>query len=197
MRINPYFELEGKRYEFKRTRWLIAEHRRLNEETPISETDKANLAKAGNLISDARKFAEKEKEWWEVLCEDPTPENKSKYIMFKEMSDDAISRYNNFIAANNSLQISAKRNIDILEQIAIKAIAEQYLHMDEHAAKTIWERFVEETDDSEVIVDWLNAMSECLFVEKDEVEDNGFLSEKRKMDEERANNLKAASRKRR
>ena len=43
MRINPFFELkDGNRYEIKRTRWLIAEYRRLNEESPLSDTDRAN-----------------------------------------------------------------------------------------------------------------------------------------------------------
>ena len=71
-RINPYFELNGTRYEIKKTRWLIAEHHKLNEENPLSSIDKENIIKANNLIADAKKFAEKTDECWEKLFEEPT-----------------------------------------------------------------------------------------------------------------------------
>ena len=54
--LAPYFELNGNRYEFKRTRWLIAEYRRLNEENPLSDEDKANAITASNLVADVKKF---------------------------------------------------------------------------------------------------------------------------------------------
>ena len=59
MRITPYFELNENRYEFKRTRWLIAEYKRLNEESPLSDEDRANAITASNLVADVKKFAEK------------------------------------------------------------------------------------------------------------------------------------------
>ena len=87
MRITPYFELKGNRYEFKRTRWLIAEYEKLGREMALSPEDKADAMKANNLMADAKRFAEKEKEMWEILCENPTPENRATYSMSKEMSD--------------------------------------------------------------------------------------------------------------
>ena len=60
MRITPYFELNGNRYEFKRTRWLIAEYEKLGREMALSPEDKADAMKANNLMADAKRFAEKE-----------------------------------------------------------------------------------------------------------------------------------------
>ena len=194
-RINPYFELNGNRYEIKRTRWLIAEYRRLNEENPLSDTDKANAIKASNLVADVKKFAEKERECWENLCENPTEDNQRIYLMFKGMSDKAIADYNEFVSTNNTLQTATEHSISILKMIVIKALAEQYFGMNEALATQTWVGFAEtigETKEAE----WLNAMAECLFVEEEE-EDTGFLAQKRKMDEERANNLKSAFRKKR
>lgn len=194
-RINPYFELNGNRFEIKRTRWIIAEYRRLNEENPLSDTDKANAIKASNLVADVKKFAEKEKECWDKLCENPTEDNQRIYFMFKGMSDKAIADYNEFVSTNNTLQTATEHSISILKMIVIKALAEQYFGMNEALAKQTWEAYVETIDEPKE-AEWLNAMAECLFTDEEE-EDTGFLAQKRKMDEERANNLKSAIRKKR
>ena len=197
MRITPYFEVNGTRYEFKRTRWLIAEYKRLNEEMPLSADDKANAVRANNLVADAKKFAEKAEEMWEELCKNPTPENRATYSMFKEMSDEAVEKYNKFIAENNAINATFKHSVDILEMVAIKALAEQYFNLNENIAKQTWEAFVDSMESHDDVAEWLMAMAECLFGEDEDEEDTGFLAQKRKMDEEKANNRKSAIRKKR
>ena len=118
-------------------------------------------------------------------------------MLFKGMSDKAISDYNNFVASNNSMQIASKQNTDILEKIAIKGLAEQYYDMNESVARKTWERFVDSQENHDIVGEWLAAMAHCLFVEEDEVEDNSFLAQKRKADMERESNRKAALRKKR
>ena len=197
MRITPYFELKnGNRYEFKKTRWLIAEHQRLNEESNISAEDKENAVKANNLVADAKKFSDKANECWEKLCAEPTEENQRIYFMFKNMSDKAVEDYNAFVAQNNTVAIASKHTYDILERIAIKALAEQYFSMNENIAKQTWEMFVDEQESHDVVIEWLSAMAECLFGEEDEVEDNSFLSQMRKKKAEQAENRKNAIKKR-
>ena len=197
MRINPYFELDGTRYELKRTHWLIAEYKKLGEDTPMSAEDKSNAITANNLVADAKKFADKENEMWDRLCENPTPENRATYMMFKEMSDEAISKYNDFVSKNDAVNTSFKHSINILEKVAIKALAEQYFGMNEAVAKRTWEKFVDNKESHDDVAEWLVAMADCLFGEDDEEETDDFLSQKRKMDEERANNRKSAIRKKR
>ena len=196
MNINPYFELNGNKYEIKRTRWLFAEYRKLNEENPLSSEDKVNAVKASNLATDAKRLAEKEAECWEKLCEDPTEENQRVYNIFKDMLDKAVEKYNSFVSANSTLETATKHNIDILEKVAIKGLAEQYYSMNEAEAKHTWEMFVDSVEDHNKIAEWLTAMAECLFVDKEE-EDTGFLSVKRKMDLEREKNRNASFRKKR
>lgn len=195
--ITPFFEVSGNRYEIKKTRYLVAEYDKLRKEAPASAEDKENLSIAGNLVSDVRKFAEKEQEWWDIFCETPNEENKSTYLMFKELSDNAIKRYNEFVAQNNTLEDSYQRTVNILEKLAIKALAEQYFGFNEVAAKQTWEQFVDQAESHDYVANWLNAMAECLFAEDEEEEDNGFLAQKRKMDKERENARKSAVRKKR
>ena len=197
MKINPYFELNGNRYELKRTRWLLAEYTKINEENPLSEEDRANAVKASNLVADVKKFAEKAEECWDKLCEEPTEENQRVYLMFKAMSDKAIADYNAFIVNKDTLNTALKHNIDILEKMAIKALAEQYYNMNENLARETWEAFVESCETHAEVNEWLYAMSECLFGEDDDKDDKGFLSQKRKMDAEREQNRQSAIRKRR
>ena len=61
MKLTPYFELNGNRYEFKTTRWLIAEYEKLGKEMEVSAEDKTNALTANNLMADAKRFAEKRK----------------------------------------------------------------------------------------------------------------------------------------
>lgn len=197
-RINPYFEVNGNRYELKRTRWLFAEYRRLNEENPLSEEDRENAVKASNLVADVKRYAEKEKECWDKLCEEPTPDNQRIYMMFKEMSDKAVVAYNSFVNSHDTLTKASKRNIDILEQVAIKAIAEQYYSGNEQLAKQTWEAHVEAMGDHNKVAEWLNAMSECLFgSDDDEGEEDSFLSKVKKDKENKEFLRKQAARKKR
>jgi hypothetical protein len=180
-KIIPFFTLNGVKYEIKKTRWLVAEYNRLNEESPLTDEDRADAIKASNLVADAQKFAEKEKEWWDKLCVEPTEENRNTYFMFKKMSDDAVSAYNEFVVTHNALQDASRHNINVLEQIAIKGIAEQYFHMNEAEATKIWEAFVDSQENHNIVGEWLTAMAQCLFMEEDEKEEgNDFLSQMRR-----------------
>ena len=117
--------------------------------------------------------------------------------MFKEMSDEAVEKYNKFIAENNAINATFKHSVDILEMVAIKALAEQYFNFNESIAKQAWEAFVDSMESHDDVAEWLMAMAECLFGEDEDEEDTGFLAQKRKMDEEKANNRKSALRKKR
>jgi hypothetical protein len=196
MKITPFFEVNGKRYEIKKTRWLIAEHKRLAEESAISKEDKANAIKAQNLVSDAQKYTEKANEMWEELCENPTAENENRYFLFKRMADKAINDYNDFIAVTDSVENIAKNNIDILEIVAIKGISEQHFDLDEEKGRAVWEKFVAECDNDNYIAEWLMAMSSALFIEEDEEEKNDFLSTLRRAKEEKKESFKNSHRKR-
>lgn len=198
MRINPYFELNGNRYEIKRTRWLISEYKRLGEESPLTAEQKSNAITANNLVADAKKFAEKANEMWDRLCENPTPENKATYYMFKEMSDEAIAKYNDFISKNDTINTTFKHSIDILEKTIIKGLAEQYFGFNENLAKQTWEMFVDTKESHDDVAQWLMAAADSLFGEDDNEEENDdFLSRKRKADMEKENNRKNAIRKKR
>ena len=183
-KIIPYFEVEGTRYEIKKTIWLTTEYNKLREQSEITNEEKEKVIEFNRLIANLKKFTEKEEACWEELCENPTEENYRAYNMFKNIRDTAVMDYNKFIARDDTIAKTTKQTVDILEKVAIKGIAEQYFSLNEKEAKPIWEKFVEQIGNHDVVAEWLFAMMECLFGESEEkAENNDFLSQLR---EERA-----------
>lgn len=177
-RIIPFFELNGKRYEIKRTRYLLAEYDKLTESADVSKEDKVIATKMQNLIADIQKYGEKTKELEEKYFEDFDDIVEKKYLKAKALYENALNEYAELEAETGSGVKLRKQSINILEKIAIMGIAEQY-DLDTEKATTIWEEYVD-TIGKEQAVEWLAYMVECLFSNEEGVEDNSFLYQMRK-----------------
>ena len=188
-KIIPFFELNGQRYEIKRTRYLLAEYDKLGEESQLSNEDKANAIKAQALIGDIQKYAEKTKELEEKFFETFDSEDERKYLKAKELYTKALDELTKLEVESGSTAKLQKAGIDLLEKIAIKGLAEQYFNFDESKAEKIWGDYVD-TIGNNATIEWLTGMSECLFREDEEVEENSFLSQMRAKAEQRAINRK-------
>ena len=190
-KITPFFELNGQRYEIKRTRYLLAEYDKIAEESRLSNEDKTNAIKAQSLIAEIQKYGEKTNEFWDKLMENPTKEIRDNYYMFKEMYDKALEELAKLETETGCTSKLQKEGIDLLEKMAIKGLAEQYFNFDESKAKAIWEMWVDTLPNHDTVAEWLTGMSECLFAEEaTETEENGFLSQMRMRAEQKANNRK-------
>jgi hypothetical protein len=165
---------------------LIAEYDKLTKENELSSEDKVNTVKAQQLIADIEKYGKKTIELEEKYFETFDDEDERKYLKVKALYEKALDELAKIEAETGCTQKLERTSFNILEKIAIKGIAEQYFQFDEVKAKAIWEKNVDELG-NEKTVEWLNAMSECLFKEDEEVEDISFLAQKRKRDELKAN----------
>lgn len=188
-KILPFFEVDGQKYELKATRYLLVEYSKIGEEASLSETDKTNAIKAKSMLEDIQRYAEKVQELWERFIETYDDEDERRYLKAKALHQKAVEEFTAFEVATESTTKLQKASIDALEKIAIKAIAEQYFGMDESKATEIWCKFVDEIGKSEV-VEWLTAMSECLFAQEEKEEDNSFLSQMRRNRELKNNRKK-------
>ena len=193
MKLVPFFELNGTRYEIKRTRYILAEYDRLGEESQLSNEDKENAIKAQGLMADIQKYAEKTQELEDRYFETLDDEDERKYLKMKALRDKSLQELARLEAETGSTNRLQKAGVDLLEKIVIKALAEQYFNFDEQKAQSIWEQYVDTVSNKQEIVEWLSAMSECLFNEEDEVEDTSFLAQMRKRSEERAKNRRKAN----
>lgn len=188
-KITPFFELNGQKYEIKRTRYLLAEYDKLGEESQLSNEDKANAIKAQSLIGDLQRYAEKLKELEEKYFETFNDEDEKKYLKCKALYETKLEELTKLEVESGSTTKLQKAGIDLLEKIAIKGLAEQYFNFDENKAQSIWEQYAEKLGNN-ATVEWLTGMSECLFREDEEVEENSFLSQMRAKAEQRAINRK-------
>lgn len=188
-KLIPFFELNGKRYEIYRTRYLVAEYDKLSENVELSKEDRANAIKAQSLIGDIQRYAEKMNELEEKYFETFDDEDERKYLKAKELYNKALDELTLLETETGSTVRVQKASIDILEKIAIKGLAEQYFNMDEEKAKSIWESYVDTLPSTSMATEWLNRMAECLFG-NDEIEDNSFLAQTRKAAKEKAANRK-------
>ena len=188
-KIIPFFELNGQRYEIKRTRYLLAEYDKLGEESQLSNEDKANAIKAQSLIGDIQRYAEKVKDLEEKYFETFDDEDERKYLKIKSLYEVKLEELTALEVESGSTAKLQKAGIDLLERIAIKGLAEQYFNFDESKAEKIWGDYVD-TIGNNATIEWLTGMSECLFREDEEVEENSFLSQMRAKAEQRAINRK-------
>ena len=188
-KIIPFFELNGQKYEIKPTRWLIAEYDKLGEESQLSNEDKANAIKAQTLIGDIQRYAEKVKELEERYFETYEDEDERKYLKIKALYESKLDELTKLEVESGSTTKLQKAGIDLLEKIAIKGLAEQYFNFDESKAEKIWGDYVD-TIGNNATIEWLTGMSECLFRDEEELEENSFLSQMRKKAEQQAINRK-------
>lgn len=188
--IIPFFEIDGIRYEIRPTRYLFAEYNKISEQSNIGKEDKANALKIEALASDVQRYAEKTKELEEKYFETFDEEDERKYLKAKSLYDFAFEKLAEFETSNDSSVKIQKESINMLEKVAIKGIAEQYFDFDESKAKKLWESWVDTLINREIAVEWLVGMSECLFFNEKEVEDNSFLGQMRKKAEKQAINRK-------
>lgn len=188
-KIIPFFELNGQKFEIKATRYLLAEYDKLGNESELSNEDKANAIKAQSLIGDVQKYAQKVKELEEIYFETFDDEDERKYLKAKALYEKALNELTKLEVETGSTTKLQKAGIDLLEKIAIKGLAEQHFNFDENKAKAIWEQYAE-TIGNNATIEWLSAMSECLFKDEEEVEEDSFLSQMRKKADQQAINRK-------
>ena len=140
----PFFEVDGKKYEIKRTRYLQAEFDEMR--STLEMTDEEQVAYARELDFDSRleKLKERKDELYAKYLE--TFDEKDE-----EMYRKANMAYNAMIdEASRMESVSGKqrkRTLDLGEALIIKALQvdnEGKVIRTEKEAKSIWEGFVEE-----------------------------------------------------
>lgn len=173
-KIIPYLELEDRTYEIKLTRYLLAEYEKEIAKNQLPKEEQAKATKSVTMTKRVAKFAEKLKELEERYFETFDEEDKRKYLSMQKLYDEAYDALVEEEAENLVLQSTQKAMINILEQIAIKGLAEQHFNGEYQKGKDLWEKYVEVIGESEA-VEWLFAMQECLFIKDKKDNENSFL----------------------
>lgn len=177
MKINPYFEVKGKTYEIKRTRYLETEYDRITTSSKLSAEQESLFADYIKLESEYNEIIEKFKNAKDDYFANVLDKDKKEiYLAFKELSDEKYKEIKDFNVNNpdfslNKIQKMAYENGVKLLYVALQ---DQY-SLSEEQAKLVWGDFVEHFG-NQVAMEWILMMVQTLF-EKDEEDDDPFLKQ--------------------
>lgn len=191
-RINPYFEVEGKKYEIMRTRALECEYEKVREENKISEEDESLFSDYMKMINDTTEIEEKYEVAKNAYFDDIlNKDKKAKYLAFKELYDEHHKEIRQFaIEQKEMLSNTQDRAYENGVKVLIFGLCEQ-CKVEQEKAREVWGKFVEHFGES-VARDWISAMTSALFGEEDE--ENPFIKAQQAKMEQRYNQRKGLSR---
>lgn len=172
MRINPFFEVDGKKYEIKSTRHLQVLFEEMTENNGLNDEEKEKSAVAIRMQSEAQELGQRLSVAKEEYFNDITnADKKAKYLAFKELFDNAYDELIKYEAKNKAVDKLQKKVIDIAEQILIEALVEQY-GLTKKDAEIVWCSYVDMIG-TQKATEWLALMQDCLFNGSEE--DDPFL----------------------
>lgn len=195
MKINPFFEVNGNRFEIKPTRYIIAEYDKMTRESNLDAEQKENVIKVQRLANEAKKFAEKLEILEERYFETFDDEDERKYLKCKQLYEMTLDRMSHIEASTGCTKVAIETSARLLENIVILALAEQYFNFNKELAKQTWEAYVESLPNHNVAIEWLNLMADSLFNDTETEGENDFFAQKRKEAEQNAENRRKALKK--
>ena len=177
MKTVPFFEINGERYEIKKTRHLLVEYDKKRENNHnVSAEDKQAMLELQKVTEELKKYAEKLKELEEKFFETLDAEDERKYRMMKRLYDDTYSKFTQLMAGD-ALNNSHKANLNLLQDVVICGLAEQYFNSNIGLAREKWDMYCESVTSDRLIDQWLLAFGEYLTEDEEtEVEGDNFLS---------------------
>ena len=177
-KILPYFEIEGKKYEIKATRHLLAEFDKLNFESrkELGEDTEKDLAKGFRATTKLNEITQKFREIKNEFFEKPNDDELYKtYKRFEALYNEAIDEYDNFNNKEEGFRKIQESMVNNLEKAVIIALKEQY-ELSEEKAIEIWQKHVDEIGVIQAS-EWLLFMNTELFIKEEE--ESPFLKQAR------------------
>ena len=181
----PFFELNGKRYEIKRTRYLQAEFDIMKSEMELTDDEQVAYAKEQELDNRIEKLRKRKDELYDKWLE--TFDEKDEELYKK-----ACDAFNALIDEIGNMQsISArsrKQLVDIGEKLIIKSLQIDNTGATirtEDEANEIWSLFVEDIGQSGAIQFVVFTVN--YIIGNDEEIENPFVAQAKAKAEQRAN----------
>lgn len=175
MKLNPYFEVEGKKYEIKRTRAIECEYDKIREQNKLDDTQVSLTNDYAKLMLEYEEILEKYKEAKDNYFADVLNKDKKNiYKAFKELSDEKYNELKEFELNNKDFSLDKVQKLayDNGVKLLVFALNEQ-CGVSETDAYEIWAKFVDYFG-NDIAQEWINAMIQTLFEKED---NNPFLEQ--------------------
>lgn len=179
-KLIPFFEVDGQRYELKPTKHLYAEYKKLQDEVEFDSETQVNAVKIRQLHKDLEKYEAKVAELETKFFDTFDEEDERRYLKAKELYYNKFNELAELEANSGNTQLVYKKSLDVLENITIIGIADEYFDHKTPQAREVWEKFVDDNG-QDIAIEWLSAMAECLFIkDEEEAPKDSFLAQMRK-----------------
>ena len=193
-KLNPFFEVDGKKYEIIRTRAVECEYEKIRERNKLDDNQFSLTNDYAKLMLEYEEIMQKYTDARDRYMTDEgiLDENLEKvYNAYKKLADAKFDELKRFEMDNKEFSLSKIQGLAYSNgvQLLIFALNEQ-CNITKEEAKSVWEKFVAYfgTDTAQ---QWIDVMIQTLF-EKDEEEENPFLKQakaKARMKMEQRNGL--------
>ena len=174
-KLNPFFEVNGKKYEITRTRAVECEYEKIREQNKLDDEQISLTNDYAKLMLEYEEILEKYKGAKDEYFEDIlNKDKKAKYKAFKELSDEKFAEIKDFELSNKEFSLNKVQDFAYKNgvELLVFALNEQY-GVTNADARAIWEDF-EEHLGKETAKEWISVMVQTLFEREDE-EENPFL----------------------
>lgn len=178
-KLNPYFEVEGKKYEIFRTRAIECEYEKIREQNKLDDRQVSLTNDYAKLMLEYEEILEKYSNAKEEYFEDVlNKDKKAKYKAFKELSDEKFEELKDFELNNKDFSLTKIQDIAYQNGVELLVFAlNEQCNVSKEEAKEIWDKFVSHFG-TEIAQEWINAMLQTLF-EREEETENPFLKQAR------------------
>lgn len=140
----PFFEVNGKRYEIKRNRYLMAEFDSLSKEIDFTDEEEIRYAKEQQMKASLEKLAERKEELYQKFLETFDEKDEEMYNRARDAYNKMLDEYGRM---GNVSGEKNKKMLDMAERLIIRSLrlnekGEQIRSDDE--ANEIWCAYVDE-----------------------------------------------------
>lgn len=192
-KLNPYFEVEGKKYEIVRTRAIECEYEKIRERNKLDDEQVSLTNDYAKLMLEYEEILEKYKNAKDEYFEDVlNKDKKSKYKAFKELADEKFNEIKDFELNNKGFSLNKVQELAYQNGVELLVFAlNEQCDISKDEAQDVWEKFVSHFG-METAKDWITLMIQTLFEREDE-DENPFMRAAKAKQQQRLEQRKGLS----
>ena len=194
-KLNPFFEVDGKKYEIMRTRAVECQYDKIREQNKLDDEQVSVTNDYAKLAVEYEEILTKYSEAKEAyMCDEGIlDENKKKkYLAYKELADNKYNEVKEFELKNKNFSLNEIEDVAYKNGVELLIFAlEEQCNVSKDEAIALWEGFVEQLG-LNTAKEWITLMLQTLFEREDE-EQNPFMKQARARQQQKMEQRKGLS----
>ena len=193
MKLSPYFEVNGQRYEIRRSRFLMCELEKIRESSDVEKNIGQEVIQAQKKVNRLNALNRRVDELYDKYLETFLDEDKARWEKAQAEYDKLFEEVMPLLEKGGVLERVDKVGVDNTEKLVIVALQHNEkgeVIRKKEEAEEIWCSWVDEAGQV-VAQKWLNAFANHIMGYDESEEYNSFLAQAKARAEQKAENQKA------